>query len=413
MVADKVNFFADVFEFTVSGLGHPGFVNLENHNSLLEKIKFQLDNYTPHSTHYIKHYFSNKLLSNKDQFVKGYCPAEMKSINALKEDFYNNPGDVKVRARLNDEISQLLGQLDESLFVNSLNEVITTIVCPQPLGKHNHVGVIEYFTPLIVTEFLFAGFPKENLHNVFDKILAKEVTIENGKVRTDAPLPESLLAYRSMPDKFFDEANRYLNHRSLRQQFEGLFFLFRHSAKYKTYVFRLGAVSAFSPVTIEHNGVVISNQLRKKYVRRGKTQKGFRTFFRGKGTLYVEVSIKINDDKVGKAQAEKKILSTLSYFNAVLHKRACLEGDEYVAKDDDGTFRHSSHPKVLRVDEIPEFTDNNLRLVFDGSNRLHQKFIALEDIYFEAFNSTLKDYRLCTTGVISKRCSTKTQTLNR
>lgn len=38
-VSEKVNFFADTFYFTLLNYGSPKFHELENHKSLLEKIK--------------------------------------------------------------------------------------------------------------------------------------------------------------------------------------------------------------------------------------------------------------------------------------------------------------------------------------------------------------------------------------
>ncbi|MCX6262210.1 MAG: hypothetical protein NTY95_15500, partial [Bacteroidia bacterium] len=84
IVADKVNYFADVFDYFLSNMGKPTFPNLENHKSLLEKIRFQLDNFSNHSTKYINSYFKNKYLTSKDPLISEFYKNEWQRINLLK-----------------------------------------------------------------------------------------------------------------------------------------------------------------------------------------------------------------------------------------------------------------------------------------------------------------------------------------
>ena len=86
IVSDKVNFFADIFDFILLNYGQVGFWELENHKSLLEKIKFQLDNFTKHSKQYINHYFQNEYLEKKDLLIKEYYSSEWQKICKLKKD---------------------------------------------------------------------------------------------------------------------------------------------------------------------------------------------------------------------------------------------------------------------------------------------------------------------------------------
>lgn len=44
-VQEKARYFAYYFEFSLSKFGRPGFATLENHRSLLEKIRFRLIHY--------------------------------------------------------------------------------------------------------------------------------------------------------------------------------------------------------------------------------------------------------------------------------------------------------------------------------------------------------------------------------
>jgi hypothetical protein len=401
IVADKVNFFADYFEFTLINYGRPNFVNLENHKSLLEKIKFQLDNYSIHSQQYIKHYFKNNYLTKKDWLIKEYYSEEWQKINTIKQDVLTDFSNSTKRDELNKEITKFLKKLDETLFENALNNIISAILCKHPLHKHNHIAIFQYHTPIILCEFIFSGFPKKDLQKLFDKILSKEVELSNNKVRTDAPLPQSLLELKQNPENkseiFYNAASDYLKNRTLKQQFEGIYYLFKNSLKDKTYLFRLANVNAFRPVSLNYNGVIFSNQFRKKYVTRGSTRKEYREFFNGKGKLFAQVTIKENNDDVGKTNATLKINNALNYLNTILEKEARIELDDFIIKDDDNNVRHTSWTKIIHPEDAVKFDEYNAYQILNKKgNSLTEKYLKLDPIYFQALNSDLKEIKIVT-----------------
>ncbi len=398
-VSDKVNFFADIFDFTLINYGRPKFQELENHKSLLEKIKFQLDNFSQHSQQYIKHYFKNGYLTKKDLLINEYYSDDWKKINVLKQNVFSDFTNSVKRNELKSEIESVIKKLDASLFENALNNLISAILCKHPLNKHNHINIFQYYTPIIVSEFIFAGFPKKDLQKLFDKILAKDVEFVNNKVRTDAPLPQSLLEIKNNPqnepDVFYNAVNDFLKNRSLKQQFEGIYNLFKNSLKDKTYLFRLSNVNSFKPISLNYDGVIFSNQFRKKYVKRGNTRKEYREFFNGKGKLFAQVTIKENNDEVGKTNAILKISNALNYLNVTLEKEANIEVDDFIIKDDDNNVRHTGFTKIIHPEDTKKFDEHNAYEILNRDNDyLIERFLKLDSIYFQALNSDLKEIKV-------------------
>src|SRR5436190_16622844 len=241
LIADKANFFADYFEFVAADLGKVGALELENHKSLLEKVFTQLENHTQHSKQYVNHYFTNPYLSKKDPLIKKYYLDDWKLVKAAWKKYNKStePNDLQATLKL------FVEKLDQSLFKNALNEIIAAIQCKHPLGKHDHVNIFEYNTPIIVSEFVFAGFDHTDLYLVFKNIFTKEIRLDGDKVRTQAPLPPELIELKHDATKFYHAASAYLNKRNLKQQFEGIYFLFKNSVKNRTFIFRLRNVQTY------------------------------------------------------------------------------------------------------------------------------------------------------------------------
>lgn len=397
-ISDKVNFFADYFDFALMNFGRLGFQQLENHKSLLEKIKFHLDNYSGNSNQYIKHYFENQYLSHKDWLIAEYYSNEWKIINKLKLKTFVNLSNENQRNELNKEITKLIKKLDESLFENALNKIIVTISCTQPLKKHNHSEIFEYYTNLILSEFIFAGFPKEDLKKVFDKILANEVKLENNEVLTDVPLPQTLLDIKNNPDNkpeiFYAAVEKYLQNRTLQQQFEGIYHLFKGSSNDKTYVFKLSNVSTSKSISLIYNNVLFSNQLKKKYVKRGITSKIFRTFFNGKGNLFAEVTVKENNGEVGKSNAILKVNNALNYLNSTLDKKAKIETDDYIIRENHKGIRHRSYNEVIYPEDEKIFIKNNPHKILNVNNKTISQFLILDSIYFQGLNEAQLELKI-------------------
>ncbi|MBL7844219.1 MAG: hypothetical protein JNK44_10180 [Cyclobacteriaceae bacterium] len=390
LIADKANYFADIFDFVAADLGKLGTAELETHKSLLEKILTQLDNHTTHSKRYITHYFSNPYLSGKDQLIKEYYSKEWRLINDAKKKYFqdNEP------KFLMETIQPFIEKLNDSLFKNVLNEVVTAILCKYPLSKHNHVKIFEYCTPLLVSEFVLAGFNNKDLSELFRRIFERDIQIDGTKVKTLAPLPSELIELKADSAKFFEAASDYLKNRSLKQQFEGIFHLFKNSLKERTIIFPLANISAYKPLTLEHDLAVFSNELRKKYVNRGDRRE-FTSFFTGRGRMFVSLSVRKGDKPTTLAQAIRNAQIGLNYFNATLKANAQLVTTDCIICDDGNCIRETVSPRVIHDTASKLFNDGKSINYLQGVNsRLARRIISSDVIYFQGLGAHHNEEKL-------------------
>ncbi len=389
-IAEKANFFADYFELVAADLGKIGTAELENHKSLLEKILTQLDNHTTHSKKFIAHYFANPYLSSKDLLIKEYYEADWKLINDSKKKYFRDNDPQNLRGA----IQPLVDKLNGTLFENIINEVITAILCRYPLSGHNHVGIFEYCTPILVSEFVFAGFNNKDLHDLFRKIFERDILIEGNKVKTKAPLPSELIELKHDPVKFFEAASDYLKNRNLKQQFEGIYFLFKNSIKKRTVIFPLVNVQAYDQITLEYDNVTFSNEFRKKYVKKG-ARKEFSSFFAGSGRMFASVIVKQGDESTTLKQAVRNVQTSLNYFNATLKSNAQLTTLDYVICEDDDCTRATLFSTVIRDSNRKLFNDSKPLTYLEGVNtKFTRRIITSDKIYFQAMGSLYDEEKL-------------------
>ncbi|MCW3104867.1 MAG: hypothetical protein JWO09_3307 [Bacteroidetes bacterium] len=395
-VSDKVNYFADYFDFVLSGYGREGFPELENHKSLLEKIKFQLDNYSKFSNRFINYYFENSYLTKNDPLIKEHYSKDWNRIACIKNKGKLQLNDVAKRKQLNSAISYLIEKLDESIFQNAMHNVITAILCEEPLHKHNHKEIFEYNTNILLSEFLFTGFPKKDLQSVFDRILSKDIEYDNDKVETDAPLPKELLNLKNDPnytsEMFYNAVYDYLKNRTLAQQFEGFYHLFKNSSSTKTYVFKLTKIKAYKPLTFKFNSVVISNELKNKYVQPDTSDK-FSTFFK-EDVLMAEISLEEKSDLVGKSNALLKISEAVNFLNVQLKKEINIKTDEFLLFCNGLGIRRTSMVTSIHPEDLDGLNKSNPYNQLNSANSLVSCFLRLDAIYYQSINEERIEFKV-------------------
>ena len=397
-VSDKVNYFADYFYFTLSAMGRPGFPVLENHRAILEKINFQLENYSKYAPAYINKHFKSEYLNSKDPLIEEFYPKEWQLINQLKIEFNQNNKDRSRRESLITAITDLLEKFENSIFENSLKIIIRTIECKEDLSKHNHIETFEYCTNIILCEFVFAGLGVNDLRDLFDKVLAREIKQIDGKVHTDAPLPQELLAIRDddtkTADDFYNAAFTYLENRDLKQQFEGIFHLFKAAIRDKTYLFRLTNIKAHNPMSFNYNNVCISNELKGKYVT-NQTRETYAEFFAEEKALFAEITIKEGNDDAGKINAVTQVQFALDYFNFVLEKNAAILPNDYIVKDKGHNRRHTSFVDYPVEGSDVKFKRHNPYEIFKGkSSPIIKKCLQLDTLYLIAVTQEREELKV-------------------
>ncbi|HMV07483.1 MAG TPA: hypothetical protein PKL56_11830 [Cyclobacteriaceae bacterium] len=330
----------------------------------------------------------------KDWLIKGYYLDHWNKISPLFKG--NKIRKDETRQELILLLRAFITDLDKTMFQNALDEIIKVILCKEPLNKpsHGHVEKIKYYTPIIVTEFVFSGFTIKELNELFKRIFERDIKITGDKVETKAPLPPELLEFKNNPEAFYEASKKYLDKRNLKQQFEGIYFLFKNSQHERTLVFPLKNVSAYAKIELEYDGVIFSNQLRKKYVTK-KTQKGFYSFFTGRRRLFAETKVLKGDETGSMLEALSKIRQALMFFNITHNVEATLDTEDYIIGGDRNFIRKSNFPKIVRDGNSKRFNESKMTTFLDGiDNSITKRLIETEKLYFKALSSHSQDERL-------------------
>ncbi|RZK42635.1 MAG: hypothetical protein EOO90_06240 [Pedobacter sp.] len=141
-VQDKARYFADCFEFILNNMGIYDFPPMENHRSLLEKIRLQLVNYSAqHSAKYVLHYANNPFLDKKDEMMKCYYSSYNPLIQKLRSTLFKDPAERKLIIM---DIDTFLSDLEGSIMKNAMEEIHSVLHCVENLSQHNHPLNMDY-----------------------------------------------------------------------------------------------------------------------------------------------------------------------------------------------------------------------------------------------------------------------------
>lgn len=399
-IADKVNYFADRFQFTLINLCRPGFDEFENHKSLLEKIRTQTTtNDLGLSKKYIKHYLGHDLLKTKNFIVKEFYKDGFKELRKLGQEALKTSNEQsRAYQGFFEKIEELICELDQSLFENCLNSVIDAFHCKFPLNRHDHIRIIDNCVPVLVTELKFSGLPDMELDRLFHVLFSKEVKLSGKRVRTEAPLPPELLNLKRNPNSNPDEVHAairsYLNDMGLRNQFWGLYHIYRNSDLKRTFLFKIKHVKSSAEIDLSYGGVRFSNQFKNEYVTEDVSRDRYIEYFE-KDVVMAETQVTTSTVENGKQKAILKIQEGLYYFNSFFKQDARVVTDDYIVRDLDQNHLFTAFPKTLDIREIENFDDASLFKFFGSRrNKLIEKVIELDRIFFHATCNPIAEERV-------------------
>lgn len=236
----KARYFSDSFDFLLAHMGNYGFPSLENHRSVLEKIRFQMANYDPkYSNTYIKHHVSSKLLDKADLLLSKYYKSAIPLIQQIRA---LNHKELIKRELIISELQSVIDSMDQSLLKNAMEEIHIVLHCEEGLKAHEHVKTIEYACAVIITEFRFAGLTLKEIQGIFDRILSKEITLGKKGVHSRFPLPADLRSeIKGNVDvkNYYSELEVFMENRTLREQFDGIVNLFESTKSQGKVLYRI------------------------------------------------------------------------------------------------------------------------------------------------------------------------------
>jgi len=214
-VAKKVNFFADYFDYVSGKIGQEGF-DIENHLSLVEKILWQIDTNFDNAIPYLDNYFNHPYLEEQDILLIEFrrntsIPGDLHKYKQIKK-AEGKKSWLRATPEFIEKLRSFRKSLRNRMLKQGLLEVISFLRCKHELPEHK--DAIQYWTNIIISEFLLNGHSKKDLSQVFDKIMARN---------DEFPYPKNLQTH--------EEKASFLHNRTFDQQFEGILNLFSAEQK--------------------------------------------------------------------------------------------------------------------------------------------------------------------------------------
>ncbi len=214
LIEVKANFFADYFNFFAEYSGRFYETEPETVLSLVEKILLQINHNTNiHRTSYIAKHLNHSLFKDVS-FLKLF--ASYSQIRPLMTDYLTNVGDITIKLEkkrslwLRDHpqfslvLSTFRDELKNKMFSEAVRQVIKMLTCKHSLAKHQKA--IKKLTQILVSELIMRGRTKNDIINLFYRILYKSVN--------DFPFPKNVYAT--------DDKKRYLLELDFEKQFASL-----------------------------------------------------------------------------------------------------------------------------------------------------------------------------------------------
>lgn len=390
----KVNFFYDYYLFVVAQMGKNSDFEIDNFQSLTEKMIYQIDHNFKHCTPYLLSYLDHPLLQNDNKYFK-----ELNDYNLISELFDNLKSilagkDAELKNTIKIEASKKLKKhlvnLKKYSFKNALNSIISYLACEHEIAEHKED--LKHYTKIIVTELFFQKKGKSDIKNLFDKILSRDIEV--------FPLPNHIQK-NSQIDK--EGLRKFIENKSFREQFEGIFSYLKKPAKKNYFVFRIGNILCEEDLHFKFNDILFCTKNDVKLLKiinsyRQKRDSQDRNFFDNEFDLFAIVSQDINHERDDVTTAINKAYDYLNHINKICNTSGFIDKNSYLFTEDlinvgyniswSGTKnRLNKHNTALLAENNP--------FEFFGNRRIKSKkhFLSFEDIYIKAkTNNNIDEY---------------------
>jgi len=389
IISDKINFFADSLFFSRKCIQMPYVCELENHISLLEKIKTQLVHYDKrYSNTYIEYYAKNPLLYKSDGMVKEFYANDFDKIISKKIENGRYKDSEEERLLVISLINNLLQKLQETYFKNIVSWLITILECSEDLENHNHKADLWYLANLMAAELTFLRVSTEEIKGLFGNLFNKEI-IHYGHLKS-AIVPKTLFNENENDIEKVAKINHYLsNITSLREQINRLNIYYEHIQAPITFFFKLQDVETTEIINLEVFDVYFSNDFENglKLLKNAQLLLDYIDFHPNDILAYT--TIKAGNKEMGVNKAIYQIEKAIHYLNLRLSINATLATKAYISIHKGHSNNRSAalrkfNPNVLNKDKLSKF--ESFKTYYDASNSAKKKFLKSEKLCFEAFS---------------------------
>ena len=151
----KYAFFADCIENSVDKIGVIYDFDLETHLSLFEKMLFQIERNPNQCIKYILNHFQNRLVRTNDIFV-------LKRLSSDIQYLETNRGNL---AKIQRKLLTIVKKLKKNQLKWYLDEIVEVCLDENQTPKSSR-NVLEYYAILIVSEFIFSDFSKDEINEI-------------------------------------------------------------------------------------------------------------------------------------------------------------------------------------------------------------------------------------------------------
>lgn len=409
-IETKVNFFADYYLFVVSQMGLNSDFEIDNFQSLVEKIIYQLEHNFEHSNPYILSYLTHPLLQTDNKYFKELKDYESISVayDNLREVLVKKNNDLKIISKI--EILKKLKihviNLKKYMFKNALYSIISYLVCEHDIKEHKED--LKHFTKIIAVELYFKKKGKADIKNLFQKILSRNIEV--------FPFPDYL---KNNNHKDLNKLKaEFVENKSFSQQFEGIINYLKKPAKKNYFIFRIGNIICDDDFLFKFKDV---NFYTKNHSKIAKVKKALEKkreqddidFFDVEFDLYVVVLQNVNQEFEDVKVALNTASEYLNHINKTCKTSGFIDKNSYLFTEDFNNVGYniswSGTKNRLNKGNIAYLNDTNI-FEFLYRKRIKSKhhFLNFEDIYIKAkTNNNTDEYWRYLENLIQKPVKTK------
>ncbi len=388
---EKMRFFADYFLFVNEFLGRLPDLPFDNPYSLTDKVKFQIENNTNHSSKYVPIY-TKQLLSF---YTSGSDKSEIKKLEPLyislcssddRRQWLIDNGEFYI------EIKRLHSEYQKNLFDENFASLFSFLKCKHNLKKHE--TSIRTSIQILVSQFRLNGYSKAHVDSCIGRILSHD----------DFPFPSSILRIKDIEQRTQAEKD-FLKDRDLEKQFFGLKNLLeRQDYQSGYFIYVIEGCTLESEITkdfkVEFEKVSFISpyhedlkrfRLNLKKNDHASPFKTYPTFF-GKNRLLAVVNLNYDTVEHSKETGLRMVRRELQQFNLYLNAELSLNDKHYLFSCElvtvDGGWLSGIKDKVTRIrrtdyDYLQKNAYSILRAV---SGEAKQQILHDEDVFFKAIS---------------------------
>jgi len=385
-IAEKVNYFADYFQFTNHRLGKFSSIQVENPLSLVEKIIHQMETNVERSTPYLKNYFSNSFFS-KTEFLERFPSGNACNLNIerylsneLSKSKRNNF--IKDNPLFLPELKSLANELKENIIDETLSALVSLLRCRHKL--RHHIEGINFCTLILVTEFRYRNYSEKDIRDVISKIMSKDID--------KFPFPIEIKEKSNQVD--YDKLREeHVRTRGFKGQFLGIKSLIEKESNTCYLLFRINNLSStYKDFKLIYDDVTFISPYHSeiRLVRSSAKKDLFsKEFFQSKNKFIIGYTqVEFYSHEMEKSIAIDKIQNAVNYLNRKMKSESKLDSDFHLISKDftacgSGRTYKANLKKIDKVDFLR--LDDNPFSYFDNlSSNTIKPFLFFEHDYQKA-----------------------------